>query len=199
MGQVVTGVVEAVKSTKTEGQHGQFFRIGMKIGEQWFNMNSNNAQVVNKGDNVNLIYETTASGFHNVVKQGLKVLNKGEPKGVTETATGVAKAATKTFVDNTLGMIKGNTVTNAVTLATHNAASSEVTLQDLKDAAELVLALHGYLESLDIKTKLAQTKVPNAKTKAVLKDANEGKIIKARNARAVLEDALDDEEEDPFV
>lgn len=55
---------------------------------------------------------------------------------------------------NVLGMIKGNTITNAVVLATHN-AKGKVGYDDLVEAAHIILRVHGHLEESDIEALMA--------------------------------------------
>lgn len=49
----------------------------------------------------------------------------------------------------TAGQIKGNIVTNAVHLATHN-CNGTIGLKELKASADILLELHRYTETLDV-------------------------------------------------
>lgn len=158
MTQSVTGRVDSVTYTEKDGKYGKYYIANVSLGGQTFNGLRKNKDVV-EGSDVLILYETTQYG-NNIVKDGIKPtsVNTSDTTKSTNTGTlsnaGPFKIASGSF-NNTLGQIKGNSVTNAVNLAIRNKASGKVTLENLTEAFDLVLQLHKYAESVDIKEAIS--------------------------------------------
>lgn len=173
MTALAKGTVEAVSiKGPVTGQYGEFFNVSVKIGEEWFSKTSKTGKEVNRGDSVEILYQVNDKGFKNIIKDGLTILEKAAAVSGQTAETGTAATSTagtrKPYENNTLGMIKGNTVTNAVTLATAR-AGTKTTLDDLKAAALDVLALHGHLEAMDIKEVMSPKPVVKKEVKTATK------------------------------
>lgn len=84
------------------------------------------------------------------VNNVVDILAPGEEVEISAPAAGAAPAAqpASNKAYDVSGVIRGNTVTNAVTIA--SAGGKEVTFESLKSAAKMVLGLHRYLEGKDI-------------------------------------------------
>jgi len=105
---------------------------------------ANDLKELKQGDKVDIEVQKNDKGFNDIIR-----IKKGGDARFVPTTSKAGKND-----DYVKGAIKGNTVSNAVLLATHNRAGFQVSFEDLVEAADMVLKLHGHLEAMDIDTKM---------------------------------------------
>lgn len=107
------------------------------------------------GMEVTFVYAKNEKGFNDfkAIKQGRVAATEGGITPVAAASTGYSRPASN---DYTTGAIKGNTVTNAIHLAT--ALYGKPTQAQLSAAADMVLELHAYVESTDVLSVIANYK-----------------------------------------
>lgn len=160
-------VYEAINGeTRTKAFTTKTLEINSHVREQ--------LEALNTGDKFAMATSKNTKGFVEVHSL-TKVDSFSDIPAGPQPASGKTSFTRKGFVDNTIGMIKGNTVTNAVTLATAKYGKG-VTFEHLVESALAVLKLHGVLESLDIKTLMSKAEV-KTNTTVIEADTNAEDII----------------------
>lgn len=129
---------------------------------------TNLVETAKAGQDIILEFEKTETGGIG----NLKTVTKGRLEKAAPTANfSGGKPNTfqqRPYVDNTVGLIKGNAVTNAVQLAIAQKDTSDL---NLRKQLQAVLRLHGFAESLDIKKEMLGGK--GNKIVATEEDTNE--------------------------